>query len=159
MGSINQLVERDQVSAVYKMVCLNEHGNDPDSVQKRVELIRWLEKTLKTEFKSTEDFHQKVRNRLEGYKGNPGRRLKRARKAVGMLQDELAAFLNCDRSFIAKMERADKVLSPAAITFIELAENGVSKAEIFNFFGHIEKSKKSANSFKINNLHDFEGQK
>ena len=140
---MNEEFERlDRIRRLYKAINKKELGDDPGSLQKRVDIIRYLEKELKTEFKSTADFHQKVQAYLAGHVSSPGIRLKRARKKLKLLQVELATVLNCSREFIAQMENGERPLTKIALEFTKLAESGLSLAEI----------KKRLKSNNINNL-------
>jgi DNA-binding XRE family transcriptional regulator len=142
---MNEEFERlEKIKRLYQTICKRELGDDPGSLQKRVDIIRYLEKELRTEFKSTADFHQKVQAYLAGYTSSPAARLKRARKKLKLLQAELAAILDCSRSSVAMMESGSKPLIKQALEFTDLAESGLPLAEI----------KKRLKSNKINNLQE-----
>jgi len=132
----------DRIKRLYNVICKKELGDDPGSLQKRVDIIRYLERELRIEFKSTADFHQKVQAYLAGHVSAPATRLRRARKKLKLLQTELAAILDCSQQFIAGMEKGEKPLTRTVLEFVKLAELGLSLNEIRN----------RLNSFRINNL-------
>lgn len=127
-------MEQNEIERVYQRILSQAPDGD---LQKRVALIRWIEDKLRTDFKSTDDFHQKIRNFLEGHGTRPGLRLKKARKKLEMNQFELASLLNCTQSIVSDWEAGKKPLTDKAIKFIELAENGHSKAEISTILGEL----------------------
>jgi ribosome-binding protein aMBF1 (putative translation factor) len=84
------------VKKAYQLITSRTTPTDSNSVQTRVLLAEWLEKFLKTEFKDTRDFKQKIQRYLEGYeirKAPVGERIKKLRKKKGWAQKELAKHL------------------------------------------------------------------
>jgi len=132
----------DRIKRLYNVICRKELGDDPGSLQKRVDIIRYLERELRTEFKSTADFHQKVQAYLAGHVSSPAVRLKRARKKFRLLQAELGALLNCSREFVVQMENSERPLTKKTLEFVKMAELGLSLNEI----------RERLNSFRINSL-------
>jgi hypothetical protein len=50
----------ERVKSLYSIIANRQLGNDPESLQTRVDIIRELEKITRKGFKSTDDFHAKI---------------------------------------------------------------------------------------------------
>jgi DNA-binding XRE family transcriptional regulator len=84
------------VKKAYQILTDPNRPTDADSVQWRVNLVRYLESMFGTEFNNTRDFKRETANYLKNYeirKGTAGDRIKKARKKAGLTQKELAARL------------------------------------------------------------------
>ena len=88
--------KRYTVKKAYQII---ESSNTPDNsnaVQTRVHIIGWLENTLRTDFRNTRDFRQKIEKYLAGYDARQlpvTARIKKARKKSRWTQKELANHL------------------------------------------------------------------
>jgi len=50
----------ERVKSLYSIIANSQLGNDPESLQTRVDIIRELERITRQDFKSTADFHSKI---------------------------------------------------------------------------------------------------
>ena len=50
----------ERVKSLYSIIANRQLGNDPESLQTRVDIIRELERITRQDFKSTTDFHSKI---------------------------------------------------------------------------------------------------
>ena len=131
---MNEEFERaEKIKRLYQTICKGELGDDPNSLQKRVDIIRYLEGELKTEFRDTKDFHEKIRAFLM-YGGKrratEGRRLKEARERLGWTQEQLAEALRVHRRTIIRFESNQYRLSRKALKWLKNHEqNEVSSGE------------------------------
>lgn len=111
-----------RIAALYNTICEHRLGDDPDSVQQRVGIVRELERLTKTNFKSTADLHFKIKTFVDkGHARGAGYQLKRARVRMQWNQKRLAQALECSQSLIAQMERDQTPLSKRAMEFVESA--------------------------------------
>jgi ribosome-binding protein aMBF1 (putative translation factor) len=96
---------------------------DSDSVQRRVQLIRALEGELRTEFKDTKDFREKVGKYLAGYdlrKPEPAKRVIGGRKKLRITQLELARRLGYKSHVpIAQFERGKRYPTRRVFQWLE----------------------------------------
>jgi len=110
-----------RVQGLYGLITGQKLGNDPESVQVRVNIIRELERLLRTDFKSTEDFHFKIKSYLTNGKAQgPGKQLRNARRKMKFSQSRLALEFNCSRQFITQMENGNRPLTKEALSLVEL---------------------------------------
>ena len=65
-----------RVSALNNIIKEQKLGNDAESVQRRVEIIRELEKILKTNFYNTKDFNCKITDFIVHRSNSPEMRKK-----------------------------------------------------------------------------------
>lgn len=92
--SAEQKMEFDK--ELYIEICRKDRPLDPRSIQDRVDLIKILEKRLKTEFFNTRDFHEKVGNHFNRFRPHiipVSTRVRKARKKLRWSQKQLAAHL------------------------------------------------------------------
>jgi DNA-binding transcriptional regulator YiaG len=120
---MNEEFERiERIKRLYQVICNGELGDDPGSLQRRVDIIRYLEGELKTEFRDTQDFHEKIRAFLM-YGGKKrateGRRLKEAREKLGWSQQKLAEALGVSRQTIIRFENNKYRLSRKALKWLK----------------------------------------
>ena len=112
----------ERIRGLYGIICRGELGNDADSVQARVNIIRQLEKLIKADFKTTEDFHFKIKSYLtKGRALGPDKQLRNARKKMKFSQARLAVELGCSQQFITQMENGNRPLTKEALLMVELA--------------------------------------
>lgn len=91
---------------------------DSDGTQKRVEIVRLLERMTGKEFKNTADMKAKV-NHFTAFGGHRGEDIKTARKMRGWSQADLGICLGISAQFVKEMEKGRKPLTDKAISFIE----------------------------------------
>lgn len=96
---------------------------DSDSVQWRVQIIRALENELRTGFKDTRDFRNKVGKYLAGYdlrKPRPPIRIIKARKKLGLTQMDLARQLGYKNHVpVAQFERGKRYPTRRVFKWLE----------------------------------------
>ena len=102
---------------LYAIICNRQLGDDAESVQKRMNAVRWLERATNSDFKYTDDFHRKVSGFLR-QTNLTGIDLKRARNSRGWNQEILGCHLGVSRQFIHEMESGAKSLTDKALDFI-----------------------------------------
>ena len=88
--------KRYLVKRTFQILTKPDRSGDSDHVNHCLRLIRCLEKTLKTEFRSTKEFREKTEQFLEGFdlRNNPiSDRIKKARRKMGWTQKQLADHL------------------------------------------------------------------
>jgi transcriptional regulator with XRE-family HTH domain len=141
-------------------------GDDADSVQKKIGIIRELERLTKSDFKNTDDFHAKIKTFLTNGKAlSPGKQLQIARKKMGYTQTRLGVELGCSQPFIAQMERNERPLIKQAVFLIELTNYPVfDKALILKQLHENDKKDNGSRlppyaqpEFAYKNLIDFKG--
>jgi len=106
----------------YKMILNKELDDSADSLQKRVNIIKYLEEISGYEFLDTADFHDKMRRYFYGEE-TAGQRLKKARKEKHWDQEAMAAYLGTSKAMVSQMETNHRSLIPKALEFIEKVEN------------------------------------
>ena len=99
-------------------------GNDAPSVQKRANIIRYLERITK------QDFTNKMDCFLLKEEGRGGVHLREVRKSKGLTQGVLAEILGIFKSYIVQMEAGNKKLSKKAQAF--LREDFTKRHSILN---------------------------
>ncbi len=89
----------------------------PDETQRRVNIVRFFEQVLHTQFANTKEFKMKMDNffRKKFYRGYD---LREARKARGWEKKDLANHLGVSQTRILRMETNHKPLSEQAVNFI-----------------------------------------
>ncbi|MGA2363414.1 MAG: helix-turn-helix domain-containing protein [Candidatus Aminicenantales bacterium] len=115
--------KRSTVKWIWQVLNDLDRPCDSGLVNCRVELIRYLEKLMRTEFASTADLRQHVERYLSGH---DGRRLpvpqaiKRARKKLKLTQSQLAELLGFkDHTLISKYEKGQRVPSDKVIKWLK----------------------------------------
>lgn len=101
---------------LYALICNGYLGDDAESVQLRVAIIKELENTFNTVFKDTWDFFNKMENFLSAT--NLGSALREEREQLGWTQARLAAVLGVSQSLVAQMENGTKPLINKALEFL-----------------------------------------
>lgn len=109
----------DKVKAYYDIIIKSKLGDDPLSVQKRVDIIRYLEKTLKTEFRNTEDFNKKIQAYIWNKEKSGGTQLREIRNRKGWSQQLFADVLGISRKRFNQMEQNKVSLNPKALKFVQ----------------------------------------
>jgi DNA-binding XRE family transcriptional regulator len=93
----------------YQLLSRSDRPTDSNWVQESIGLIRDLERLMKTEFKDTRDFREKVEKFSDGYdlrRADPATRLRRARMKFNMTQKDLAQHLGyTSHAAIAQFEK------------------------------------------------------
>jgi transcriptional regulator with XRE-family HTH domain len=126
--------KRSTVKRIWQVLNASDKPCDSASVDYRVELIRYLEKLMHTEFASTKDLRQHVDRYLGSH---DGRRLpipeaiKRARKKLKLSQKQLAEELGFkDHTLISKYENGERVPPGKVLAWLERAENVTGKRQV-----------------------------
>jgi len=139
----------EKIKAYYSIFCENKLGDSPDALQERVNIIRFLEKELKTEFKDTQDFHRKVDAFLMKKEKIGGTKLREIRNEKGWSQEVLAASLGCSCRHLNRMEQNHVPLSKNALRFVQefdKLEKDKRRKESGFFKRKIQKLENEANS-------------
>jgi DNA-binding XRE family transcriptional regulator len=107
----------DRARDLYAIICNGELGDDEHSIDRRVDIIRELERITCADFKDTASFHRTVTAFIMR-ESSGGDRLKRFRKSKRWSQGELAIHLGVSQQFVAQMEGGKRPLSDRAISLI-----------------------------------------
>ncbi|MFC2167784.1 helix-turn-helix domain-containing protein [Acidobacteriota bacterium] len=123
---------QNRIRAYHKIISEGRLGNDPASLQKKVGLVQDLENELKTEFKDTKDFQNKVEAFLlkEEMRGGYQLRIIRQKKKWSAIQ--LAYALNISVPYLSRMENNLRPLNKKALRFVqdfELTEKNGRRTE------------------------------
>jgi DNA-binding XRE family transcriptional regulator len=113
--------EIGEIRRLYSIICNRELGDDPDSMQKRVDIIMHLESVTGKQFRNTKEFHEVVSQLItrEGEKLIPiNKQFRIKRSNLDLDQAELAKQLNVDRRTIIRWEKGSTPLTPNAIQWI-----------------------------------------
>ena len=111
-----------RVKGFYDIIAQRRLGDDPESLERRLWIVRELERLMKTEFADTADLEFKVSTFIrEGRAWSGGQRLKKARQKMGWGQNELAFELGCGRDLVSMMERDERQLNERAVFLLDLA--------------------------------------
>jgi DNA-binding XRE family transcriptional regulator len=114
-------MEVERIKMLYSIICNRELGDDPDSVQIRVEIIKHLESVTGKQFGNTREFHEIVSQFItrEGERQIPINKQFRIRRSQLCLnQAQLAKQLKVDRRTIIRWEKGSTPLTPTAIQWI-----------------------------------------
>lgn len=118
--------KRPVVKRIWEALNDPDRSNDSASVDHRVDLIRYLEKLLKKQFSNTADGRHHLERFLEGHDGRRlpvAKAIKRARKAAGLSQQDLADLLGLrDHTLISKYESGKRVPPCKVIDWLEEQE-------------------------------------
>ena len=109
----------EKIKTYYFIICENKLGDGPDALQERVNIIRFHEKELKTEFKDTQDLHRNVEALLLKKEKIGGTKLREIRNEKEWSQEALAASLGCSCRHINRMEQNKVPLSKNALRFVQ----------------------------------------
>ena len=121
-----------RVKNLYSIIANGQLGDDAESVCIRVDIVRELERLTGQNFKSTEDFHQKVNSFLleQQAQGNDAKSLSSARKQAGLTQKQLAEILCVSIRRIKHWEAGTKPISKKALIWLNsIAQNSASECE------------------------------
>ena len=117
-----------KIKTYYSIICKNKLGDNPDDFQTRINIIRLLEKELKTEFIDTQDFHRKGEAFFMKKERTGGTSLREIRNKNGWSQQALAYSLGCSCQHLNRMEQNKVPLSKKALRFVqEFSELGKDK--------------------------------
>lgn len=116
---------------IYQLISDPNRATDSYSVAVRTDLVRYLEKTLRTEFKNTRDCREKMEKYLGGYDLRlrpPNERVKRARKKMGWTQKELAEYLGYSTHVaVHQFELGKRFPSARILQWVEGVECNIKK--------------------------------
>jgi len=92
----------------------------PNCSSNKVGAVNVLEKKIKTDFKDTKDFNEKVEmfDVQSKRKYHVGTKLREIRKAKGLSQKILALQLGCSERHLRRMEQGYIALNKAALSFL-----------------------------------------
>jgi len=110
----------ERVRNLYRVISNELLDDDPENFQRRVDIVRELEKLTGQEFLSTQDFHEKV-NRWISKRGgicSDAIRLQEARKNTGLTQKQLAEILRVSVRRIKHWEAGTKELPKRALEWL-----------------------------------------
>ena len=111
--------EIEKIKAYYFIICENEIGDNSDALQGKVNIILFLEKELKTNFKDTQDFHRKVAAFFMKKEKFGGTTLREIRNEKGWSRKAMAASLGCSYRHLNRMEQNKVPLSKNALRFVQ----------------------------------------
>jgi len=119
--------KRGMVKKLYKTLCDPNRSTDSSAVQDCVEILRYLEKILRTNFLRTRVLHDKVAAFLNDFRPNKtplGIRIRKARKRVGWSQKQLAHHLGLtSQAAVAQYEKGLRFPNKRAIAWLK--ETGI----------------------------------
>jgi DNA-binding XRE family transcriptional regulator len=111
---------------IWELLSDPNRPGDSNAVQFRIELLRYLEKRLRKEFRSTKEAKEEMERHLEGY---DGRRLpvalaiRRAREKSKWTQRQLAHHLGLrDHTLISKYEKGERSPSERVLQWLKEGE-------------------------------------
>ena len=92
---MNGLNDIERVKQLYAIIVHGQLPDDPDSIQKKIDIVRELEKIVRQDFLSTADFHEKINSFLRKRTSirNDSIRFQEKRKGLGLTQEDLAQAL------------------------------------------------------------------
>lgn len=110
----------ERVRNLYRIISNRLLGDTPENLQRRVDIIRGLEKLTRQEFLSTQDFHEKVNLwiRKQGGVCSDAIRFQEARKNAGLTQRQLAEILGVSVRRIKHWEAGTKELPKRALEWL-----------------------------------------
>jgi DNA-binding XRE family transcriptional regulator len=115
--------KRSKVRKIWQILTDPDRPFDSASVDYRVELIRYLENLMRTEFASTRDLRQHVERYLDGHDGRRMpifQAIRRARKKRKLTQRQLAGLLGLkDHTLISKYEKGERVPSEKVLAWLK----------------------------------------
>jgi DNA-binding XRE family transcriptional regulator len=111
------------VKKVYQILANPTRPFDNHPFHQRVELVAFLEKTLRTEFRNTSDMKHKLTDFLNGYdlrKADAKIRIRKTRKKQSLTQQQLAKKLGYSSHVpIAQMESGKRQASKRVLAWLE----------------------------------------
>jgi DNA-binding XRE family transcriptional regulator len=121
-------MELAEIRRHYHDILEHKYPDNAGGVFTRLNIIRALERELKTEFFDTDDFRAKMDAYLSSggkrQRLSDGARLRKLRKKNGWTQDKLADRLQCDKRTIIRWEKNLDRISRKAKIWLEKAEGG-----------------------------------
>jgi len=110
----------ERVRNFYRIISNRLLDDDPENFQRRIDIIRELEKLTRQEFLSTQDFHEKVNLwiRKRGGICSDAIRFQEARKNAGLTQNQLAEILRVSVRRIKHWEAGTKELPKRALEWL-----------------------------------------
>ena len=110
----------ERVKNLYRVISNRLLDDDPENLQRRVDVVRELEKLTGQEFLSTQDFHEKVNLwiRKRGGICSDAIRFQEARKNAGLTQGQLAEILGISIRRIKHWEAGTKELPKRALEWL-----------------------------------------
>lgn len=118
----------EEAKRLYLIICNRELGDDPDSVLKKIAIIKHLEWATGKQFSNTKEFHEIISEFIsrEGEKQIPISKQFRIRRThLGLNQAQLANQMKVDRRTIIRWERRKTPLTPKAIQWISQREPNI----------------------------------
>lgn len=121
---MNGTEDIERVEQLYSIISNRQLPDDPDSVQKKIDIIRELEKITKQEFLSTADFHQKINSFIlkRGSIRNDAVRFQTKRIELGLTQEELSRILGVSVRIIKHWEAGTRPLSKLGLSWLYSAK-------------------------------------
>ena len=117
----------ENVRSYYGIICNRENGY---GIQERVNIIGYLEKVLRTDFKDTKDFHRKIDAFFMRHDNFGGGRLNEKQNEMHWPNEVMTSYLRCSLSHLSSMRLNKKPLSKLAVQFInESHEESISEAK------------------------------
>lgn len=101
---------------LYRLITEGKLGDE--QIQKRVNIVRYLERETGQNFRSTDDFKKKMECYFIGQGKMQGADLRKIRKEKGWGQKTLADYLKISRVYLAQMESGRKPLNRGAVNFL-----------------------------------------
>ena len=121
---MNGLNDIERVKQLYAIIVHGQLPDDPDSIQKKIDIIRELEKITKQEFLSTADFHQKINSFIlkRGSIRNDAVRFQTKRIELGLTQEELSRVLGVSIRRIKHWEAGTRPISKLGLSWLNSAK-------------------------------------
>jgi DNA-binding transcriptional regulator YiaG len=120
---LDAMDKKATVKWIWKVLTDPDRPCDSTSVDYRVELIRYLENLMRTEFASTKDLRQHVERYLDGHDGRRmpiSQAIRRARKKLKLTQRQLAELLGFrDHTLLSQYENGERVPSGKVIKWLK----------------------------------------
>jgi DNA-binding transcriptional regulator YiaG len=110
----------ERVRNLYRVISNRLFDDSPENLQRRVDIIRELEKLTHQEFLSTQDFHEKVNLWIRSRGGicSDAIRFQEARKSASLTQGQLAEILGVTKRNIQHWEEGTRKLPKKALEWL-----------------------------------------
>jgi len=117
---MNGLEDIERVEQLYAIIVHRQLTDDPDSIQKKIDIVRELEKIVRQDFLSTADFHEKINSFLLKRTSirNDSIRFQEKRKGLGLTQEDLAQALGVSVRIIKHWEAGTRHLSKLGLSWL-----------------------------------------
>ena len=121
---MNGIEDIERVRQLYAIIVHRQLSDDPDSIQKKIDIIRELDKITKQEFLSTADFHQKINSFIlkRASIRNDAVRFQQKRKDLGLTQEELSRVLGVSIRRIKHWEAGTRPISKLGLSWLNSAK-------------------------------------